>query len=201
MKRVNGTIDDEEPGRAGERRAAAELERLMDTYGQDVLRLAYAYLRNRASAEDAYQETFLRAHRHRRSFEGRSSEKTWMMRIAMNVCRDMRRSAWWRRVRLPGTEREAEARGGGALADADELPEEAAVRAERNDSLLRCVGALPEPQRAVVLLHYYQEMSVTDVAEALGVAEGTVRSRLHRARERLRRSWQREEEGVPAWIE
>jgi RNA polymerase sigma-70 factor (ECF subfamily) len=191
-----GSEDPRERRSEPEREAEAELARLMDAYGADVLRLAYAYLRNRASAEDAYQETFLRAHRRRSSFEGRSSEKTWMMRIAMNVCRDMRRSAWWRRVLLPGVDRAENAQP-----HADGLPEEAAVRAERDDLLLRCVAALPEPQRAVVLLHYYQEMSVPDVAEALGVAEGTVRSRLHRARERLRRAWRREEEGMPAWID
>lgn len=194
MTGVDGTNEGALQGSGSD--AAAELERLMDAYGTDVLRLAYAYLRNRASAEDAYQETFLRAHRHRSGFQGRSSEKTWMMRIAMNVCRDMRRSAWWRRVLLPGSDREED-----ALSHIEGLPEEAAVRAERDSSLLRCVAALPEPQRAVVLLHYYQEMSVPDVAEALGLAEGTVRSRLHRARERLRRAWQREEEGVPAWID
>ncbi len=65
-----------------------ELQRLMDTYGNDVLRPSYMYLRNLQNAEDAFQEVFIKVFNKLESFKGESSEKTWIIRITINVCKE-----------------------------------------------------------------------------------------------------------------
>ena len=75
-----------------------EITRLVEEYGDDVLRIATVILRSKELAEDVYQETFLRAVRSFSNFRKESSEKTWLISIAVNICRDYMRSAWKRRV-------------------------------------------------------------------------------------------------------
>ena len=75
----------------------AALERLMAQYGTALLRMCCLYLRDYSLAEDAVQETFLKAYARLDSFRGDCSEQTWLMKIAINTCRDMLRSAWMRR--------------------------------------------------------------------------------------------------------
>lgn len=75
---------------------ADRLDRMVQQYEKELLRICYVYLRDRTAAEDIVQETFLKAFRHMDSFRGASSEKTWLIRIAINCCRDYRRSAWYR---------------------------------------------------------------------------------------------------------
>ena len=77
---------------------ADRLDRMVRQYEKDLLRICCVYLRDRTVAEDVVQETFLKAYRNLDSFRGESSEKTWLMRIAINCCRDYRRSAWYRYI-------------------------------------------------------------------------------------------------------
>jgi len=65
-------------------------------YEKELLRLCFVYLKDAALAEDAVQETFIKAYKHLEGFRGDASPKTWLVRIAVNVCKDMRRSAWFR---------------------------------------------------------------------------------------------------------
>ena len=108
------------------------------------------------------------------TFRGDSSVKTWLLRITMNVCKDLRRSFWFRRVwtgKLP--ERTAD----------DGLPEQQVIEREQNRGLWEQVLDLPSPLKDVIILYYYQELDVKiEIARVLEVPEGTVRSRLHRAR-------------------
>ena len=102
-----------------------ELLRLMAQYKNDLMRMALAFLKDEALAEDAVQETFFKAYHALTAFRGDSSEKTWLMRIAINVCRNIRRDAWFRFVdRRITPERAAPAaglaRGSGAGGDGDE---------------------------------------------------------------------------------
>ena len=92
----------------------AEIQRLMDTYGQDVLRTAVLYLKNRHTAEDAFQEVFIKVYNKLESFKNESSEKTWLITITMNFCRDLLRSSWLKRV-LVTDEIASRHRGGGDL--------------------------------------------------------------------------------------
>jgi RNA polymerase sigma-70 factor (ECF subfamily) len=156
-----------------------KIQQWIDLYGDDVLKIAYMYLRDKSKAEDAFQEVFLRAFRQMDTFRGDSSVKTWLLRITMNVCKDLRRSFWFRRVwtgKLP--ERTAD----------DGLPEQQVIEREQNRGLWEQVLDLPSPLKDVIILYYYQELDVKEIARVLEVPEGTVRSRLHRARERLKKN-------------
>lgn len=158
------------------------LEQLVDAYGDGVLQLAYFYLKDRDMAEDVFQEVFTKVYFALHKFRGDSSPKTWIYRIAINLCHDKLRSWSMRRVLLIGED---------FFSNLPLLPTEVdaveRVLAEADKQvLLEKVMALPVEYREVVTLYYYEEMDTHEVAVALGLSEGTVRSRLHRARARLR---------------
>ncbi len=159
---------EENPGRTPEE----ELNRLVPEYQTALLRLCYTYLRDRTAAEDAVQETFLKAYRNIGRFRGDAGEKTWLMKIAVNVCRDLRRSAWFRHVNRTVTP--------------DVLPEPSAEASERDGEISAEVMRLPVKMKEVVLLYYYQDMTAAETAKALGVTQQAVSGRLRRARARLR---------------
>ena len=150
-------------------------EELYSQFGTDVLRFSYYYLGDRQRAEDVTQDVFVRyLQNHPVLLAGR--EKSWLLKVALNRCRDLWRSAWIRKVILghPAFE----------LFPADDDIGNAA----ESVALAEAVGRLPSEFKEVVLLHYYQGYGVAEIAEILGVAEGTVSSRLSRARKKLQKS-------------
>ena len=151
---------------------AAELERLVEEYQTAVLRICYLYLCDRSQAEDAVQETFLKVYKGLDSFRGESSEKTWIMKIAMNTCWSMNHSGWARFFNRRVTP--------------EMLPEAAVPFEEKDDELTWAVIRLPIRLREVILLYYYQGLKVKEIAEALGISQPSVSGRLKRGRERLR---------------
>lgn len=155
------------------------LERLMDAYGDDVLHLAYFYVKDRALAEDIFQEVFTKVYLALPRFRGESSPKTWIYRIAINQCRDRLRSWSMRNVLALG-----ESFLGGA--PEPDRTEDAALAAVDREALLQAILQLPVEFREVVLLYYYDEMDVREAAQALSLSAGTVKSRLHRARQKLK---------------
>lgn len=148
------------------------LAELAEAWQDTLLKLCYVYLRDREAARDAVQETFLKAYWAMDRFRGECSEKTWLIRIAVNVCRSMRRSAWFRRVDRRITP--------------EEMPLAAEVRDDEAVDLMAAVLALPKRYREAVTLYYWQDMTVQEIAAALGVAQSTVSVRLRQAREKLR---------------
>lgn len=152
--------------------ANMRMEHLIAEHQTALLRLCYLYLHDRQLAEDAVQETFIRALRGWPSFRGDCSEKTWLTGIAMRVCCDMRRSFWFRRV--------------DRKAVIDTLPEGSQSASENARELALAVMNLPVRLREAVILHYYQGLSVTETAQALGIKQPTVSNRLKRGREKLR---------------
>ena len=151
---------------------AAELERLVEEYQTAVLRICYLYLCDRSQAEDAVQETFLKVYKGLDSFRGESSEKTWIMKIAMNTCWNMNHSGWARFFNRRVTP--------------EMLPEAAVPFEEKDEELTWAVIRLPIRLREVILLYYYQGLKVNEIAEALGVSQPSVSGRLKRGRERLK---------------
>lgn len=156
-----------------------DIETLMREYGNDVLRTAYSYVNDRDAAQDLFQETFIKAYYNLDKFRGDSSIKTWLIRITINVCKDYLKSAYQKHV-VPMMEFEEDA----IVSDSDF---EEVENADRNAQIRQAVAELPEEYREAVLCVYFQEMSVSEAAEALGVPEGTVKSRLSRAREKLKK--------------
>ena len=142
---------------------ASELERLVEQHQTAVLRTCYLYLCDRSQAEDAVQETFLKVYKGLDTFRGESSEKTWIMKIAMNTCYKMNHSGWSRFINRRVT---------------PEMLPETSVPFEEKDEPIRL--------REVILLYYYQGLNVNEIAEALGISQPSVSGRLKRGRERLK---------------
>ena len=151
---------------------AQELDRLVKQYQVAVLRTCYLYLHDRSQAEDAVQETFLKVYRNLGSFRGECSEKNWIMKIAMRVCYDMNRSGWARFFNRRVTP--------------EMLPEASMPFEERDDALASAMMRLPVRLREVILLYYYQGLTVNEIAEVLGITQPSVSNWLKRGRDKLK---------------
>ena len=143
-------------------------ERLLDTHGSAVLRMAYSYLHNMSDAEDILQETLIKYLKIQPELEGPEHEKAWLLRVAANLSKN----------RLDYNR----------LRDTDEL-EETLVSQEREDLsfLWEAVKQLPEANREVIHLFYYEGYPTAQIAKILNRRESTVRSDLRRGRERLKK--------------
>jgi RNA polymerase sigma-70 factor, ECF subfamily len=164
--------------------------RLVALHEGMVYNLAARLLGDREEARDLAQDVFLQVYRTLGRFEGRSSLKTWIYRITVNLCRNRQR--FWRRRRrersLPLDELKAadEARLG-AERRAGETPFEALRRRERALRVQRALLAMSFEHRAVLVLREVEGLSCEEISRALGLPEGTVKSRLARGRDALRR--------------
>jgi RNA polymerase sigma-70 factor (ECF subfamily) len=164
-----------EAAQAGDAAAIAELVRAFDP----ILRgLAFHLLGDRELMDDVLQEAYLRAFRALPGFEGRSKVGTWLHRIVYNACVDELRRRGREAAVVPITEREVE-----QVASPDEDPGE---RLAQTSQLRTALAALGEAERATVWLVDAQGLAYGEAAEVLGVPEGTVASRLSRARASLR---------------
>ena len=150
------------------------VEQLYDLYATDILRFSYFYLGDRQKAEDVTQDVFIRLITNHPVLEP-GHEKSWLLKVALNRCRDHWRSSWVRRMVLghPAFELFPAPDQIGSLSDQAALAE--------------AVNRLPPEFKEVVLLFYYQNFSVSEIASLLSIAEGTVSSRLNRARSRLKK--------------
>ncbi len=148
------------------------LEEMMRAHSTDILRLCFLYLNDYHLAEDAMQETFLKAFRGLSAFRGDADEKTWLTRIAINVCKDLLKSRWFRfverRVRL------------------EDLPEEGAAFEIEDDTLVRAVMRLPRKYKDAVLLCFYQNLPAKEAAEALHLSPSALYTRLSKAKQLLK---------------
>ncbi|MCX7772047.1 MAG: sigma-70 family RNA polymerase sigma factor, partial [Clostridia bacterium] len=124
-----------------------EIQRLMDTFGDDVLRTAYMFLKNRQSAEDAFQEVFVKVYNKLESFNHESSEKTWLLSITINVCKDLLKSSWIKRILL--TDQISSRRSGSDI-------ESRIIKKDENKRLFEEVLSLPPAFKEVIILFYYQ---------------------------------------------
>ncbi len=158
-------------------RNASDIEGLIRKYGTMVLRHAYFYLHDRQKSEDACQEVFLRMYKKKPVLPDEQSYRAYILRVTINVCKDMLKSAWNRRV-IPLAE-------GYEIASDQPTPEKQAVSDETGEEIITAIMELPAIYKDVVLLYYYDELSTSEVAKVLSVPEVTVRTRLMRARGRL----------------
>jgi RNA polymerase sigma factor (sigma-70 family) len=169
-----------ERARRGDHQAYGEL---VHAYQAIAFRTAFLIAGGATEAEDAAQEGFVKAWRALGRFRTGAPFRPWLLRIVANEAHNRRRSAG-RRVNLAVRAAAAESSGGAAPS-----PEASVLEAERRDELLAAVNDLPDEQRIVVALRYFAGLSEEEVAETLGIAQGTVKSRTSRALERLRESY------------
>ena len=155
-------------------------EEIVQRYQQLAFRTAYVITRSAAEAEDAAQDAFVKAYRALASFRTGAEPRPWLLRIVANEARNRMRSAV-RRQRL-----ELRLAEGFRQGDAAPSPEAAAVEADERRRLVSLVGELEENDRLIIASRYFLELSGEETAAALGIPEGTVKSRLSRALGRLR---------------
>lgn len=146
-------------------------------YGDTVYRVALNCCKNAADAEDIMQTVLLKLYRDKTDFESEEHVKRWLIRVAVNEGRKLRRSGWFRK-RVP----------------LEEYAGTVGFEEPGESELFLAVMALPEKYRVPLYLYYYEDYPVKEVAALTGVNESTVQTRLQRARERLKKALSQQEE-------
>lgn len=147
-------------------------EELYEKYATDVLRVSYFYLGDRQKAEDVCQDVFVRLLANAPQLE-EGKEKAWLLKVALNRCRDLWRGSWARRVVL-----------GSPVFELIPAPDDT-LRKDDEEAMMTAIHALPTAFREVVMLHYYQNYGISEIAQMLSLPEGTISSRLSRGRKKL----------------
>ena len=160
-------------------------EPLVEKYRQRVWRLAYQVLRDREEAWDCAQEAFVRAFQSLSRFRGQSAFYTWLFRITVNVATDRHRSRG-ARSRAFGPEQVPEEEWARTAADPAGKPDDAALDAERRERIRQALDSLPLKARTIIMLSDIEGLSYREIAQVLNCPIGTVMSRLHNARRKLR---------------
>ena len=152
------------------------LETWVHTYAGAILKTCFIYLADHDLAQDAMQDTFMKAWKYmgNTNHSAIQNEKAWLMRVAMNTCRDYRRTLWFKHIDFK--------------ASLDELPPSYISVPEEDRDLVIEVCNLPDKYKRLVLLYYYSNMTLQDTAETLGIPKSTASKRLKRAEEMLRHS-------------
>ncbi len=161
--------------------------RLVEAYQTHVYNLCYRMLGDQQSAEDAAQETFLRAYQHLHRYDQKRPFATWLLSIAAHYCIDRMR----RRKFLVNSIEESEEEAGFEMPDADAPnPEAEALRSEQRERMQSVLLRLDSVDRAAVVLRYWHDSSEAEIADTLNLTVSAVKSRLHRARRELAGLWQ-----------
>lgn len=148
--------------------ARSEAVRLVETYTPLIMRIGYTYLHSKEDAEDLCQETLVKLVRRGEAFADADHEKAWVVRVAINRCKDLLKSASRNRtVALDET------------CDRPALP-------EGDDGILEAVAALPETYREPIFLYYCEGYKIAEIARLIGKSESAVAKNLSRGREKLR---------------
>ena len=154
--------------------AEEKIEQLLNDYGNAVFRMCFLYLKDYHLAEDATQETFIKAMYSYNSFRNESNEKTWMTQIAVNTCKNIMRTNWFRLSRNELKD------------DMQDLNDFYETIVEEN-SISKAIMQLRADDRKMILLYYYQELSMKEIAQIIGKSQNAAIQRVNRARCRLKK--------------
>lgn len=149
-----------------------KLENLMELYGDEIKRFCTLQLRDPFQAEDAAQDTFVKAWRALDTFRNESSQKTWLMHIAVNTCRDYQRTGWFRHMDRRLTP--------------DDLPEQAQDDMVPEGEVTEAIRSLPSGLRMIILLRYFEGLSLKETATAAGISAATAKRQISKANRLLR---------------
>lgn len=159
----------------------AVLHEIMDLYSKTVFLLAYSFVKDKGMAEDISQEVFIRCYKHLEKYRAEASLKSWIYRITINTSKDFLKKRSNRLLTL-----------GSRFFDNDissESSEDIYIRHSENEELLRKVLSLPIKYREVIVLHYFWDQKVEEMAELLDVNANTVKTRLARGRSKLKNQY------------
>ena len=146
------------------------ISNLVDKYGNMILRLSYTYMKSQADSEDVVQEVFLKIIDKEPTFYDLEHEKRWIIRTTINICKNKLKCFWKKNV--------------GSIDDIKEVPCFDSYTEDSN--VLKAVMSLPEKYRIVIHLYYYENYTTPEIANLMGKNAVTIRSLLHRAREKLK---------------
>ncbi|MCF6139370.1 sigma-70 family RNA polymerase sigma factor [Pseudalkalibacillus berkeleyi] len=155
------------------------IEHMMDQYGEKLTRLAYTYVKDWGRAEDIVQEVFVTCYTKLDTFRGESSVKTWIYRITINRCHDYHRT--WSFRNLQFTDKISRWMKGDL-----KTPESDLLAKDEKQVLANQVLSLPIKYREMLLLYYFEELSVQEISLMLLINESTIKTRLHRGRQLLK---------------
>lgn len=150
------------------KRSNDEMTQLYHRYVQTVYRVCFIYMKNKQDTQDMVQNTFIRLMKDTTKFEGSEHEKAWLIRTAVNLCKD-----YYRKNRATPM-------------DLTHLPEESVSDSYDLSGVLEKVLALPAKYKTVIYMYYYEGYTSVQIAKILGEKESTIRSRLHHGRKRLK---------------
>ncbi|KEQ22151.1 RNA polymerase sigma factor SigW [Paenibacillus tyrfis] len=170
--------------RSGDRAAFAEL---VELYKDKIYHLAYRMLHNRHEAEEIVQETFLRVYTNLERYDEQQKFSTWIYRIGTNLCIDRLRK---RKINYSLDAEMSDGEGSdwySALPSREETPDNQVVLSETQEQIRDSIKTLPEKYRAVVILRYLQDLSLQEISDVLAMPVTTIKTRLHRGREFLRK--------------
>ncbi len=154
------------------------LEEIMQKYGEEVKRLVYTYTKSWAQDDDVTQDVFVSIFLKFHTFKQQSLLKTWIYKIAINKCKDYKKSWYQRNIQLTNTL--FSFKNG-----TSDTPESEVFKKDEQSLLMECVLSLPTKYREVILLFYYKEFSIEEIAAILTTNQSTIKTRLKRAREKL----------------
>lgn len=160
-----------------------ELETCIKTYGRDIYSFCCQLTHSRQEADDLYQDTFLKLTELRERVDIYSNPKSYILAVAVNLWKNRRRKSAWRQ-RIAGIEVSMDDQTWD-LASTEATMEEQAVAREQERLVRHAVAALPDKYRMPILLFYMEELKLSEISSVLGIPEGTVKSRLHKAKKML----------------
>ncbi|MEG0473521.1 MAG: sigma-70 family RNA polymerase sigma factor [Solibacillus sp.] len=164
------------------------IDDLMKTYGQDVLQLVVQYVHNVTIAEDLTQEVFVKCYKALPTFQHQSSMKTWLWRIAINHAKDYLKSWYFKKVELIEQNYLQEQ-------PSDQTVETIIVKRDEDGALANAVMQLPIKYREVIYFCYYEEQTMKEIADVLQVNENTVKTRLRKGKQLLKKQLEGEFNG------
>ncbi|MUK90601.1 sigma-70 family RNA polymerase sigma factor [Ornithinibacillus sp. L9] len=154
------------------------LENIMIEHGSDLVRLAYHYVKDKETAKDMVQNTFIKCYENLDDFRYDSTIKTWLYRITINQCKDYLRSWHYRKVQLKNVLE--------STIPTLSRTEDAVIKDLHSVEMKQVIFSLPKNYREVIFLYYYKSLSITEIAEVTEQKANTVKTRLKRAREKLK---------------
>ncbi|WP_059172316.1 sigma-70 family RNA polymerase sigma factor [Bacillus sp. FJAT-27445] len=155
------------------------IEQLMDLYTEKVYLLAYSFVKDRGLAEDISQEVFLKVYKYFDRYRGEAALATWIYRITVNTSKDFLKKKSWKQLLLESSFFEGIKR--------TESTETTFFKADQNEQLLQTVLTLPVKYREVIVLYYFYDVTIHELARMLDLNTNTVKTRLCRGRDMLKR--------------